>query len=359
MRFLIGVCLLSLWLGWLPREGIDANLSQTLPAAPAAAPGNVAVAGPEAVARQRALAWLHAQQLPDGSFGQRLSDGTFSGDPASTADVVYVLALAGADPAGPAWTVKEHSALQALAGLTPGYAEADAGQAGKIARAVAASGHDVRSFAGLDLVKIIEGFYNAKTGRYHPELLYRNTLAIEGLARAGVAVPPAAVDALLAARLPDGGWFWAFQGETSDLDTTGFVLDILSTYGGLRCAPALAPAADYVAGQQAAAGAWGATTPPGPPNANSTALAVAGLAAAGYDLAGDVRLTRAGRDPLASLLAFQEASGAFVYIPQPGREEVRLAATTDALTALAPATLAPLQSNTFCGAWYLPVRLAG
>ena len=43
---------------------------------------------------QRAIAWLHTQQLADGSFGGA----------SVTADVVYVLALAGENPAGLAWT---------------------------------------------------------------------------------------------------------------------------------------------------------------------------------------------------------------------------------------------------------------
>ena len=50
---------------------------------------------------QRAIAWLHTQQLADGSFG---------GD-SVTADVVYVLALAGENPGGPAWTPGSKSAL--------------------------------------------------------------------------------------------------------------------------------------------------------------------------------------------------------------------------------------------------------
>jgi hypothetical protein len=158
---------------------------------------------------------------------------------------------------------------------------------------------------------------------------------------------------LLSARLPDGGWFWAFEGDTADLDTTAHVLQLLALYDGMRCTPYLSATADYLARQQDAAGGWGATTPPGPPNSDSTALAVAGLRSAGYDLE-QARWLRVGRDPLASLLAFQEASGAFVYIAQPGREEVRLAATIDALTALAP-----LPQATTCGATYLPVRLLG
>jgi hypothetical protein len=64
-------------------------------------------------------------------------------------------------------------------------------------------------------------------------------------------------------------------------------------------------------------------------------MSVGGLWAAGLDPSG-ARFTKQGRDAVEVLLAFQEWSGAFAYIRQPGQEEVRLLATTDALGALAP-----------------------
>ena len=98
---------------------------------------------------QRAIAWLHTQQLADGSFG----NATW-GSASVTADVVYVLALAGEDPGGPAWTKGGKSALDALAALTPDYiVSGDAGQAGKVARAVAAAGRNPRNFAGTDVIE--------------------------------------------------------------------------------------------------------------------------------------------------------------------------------------------------------------
>jgi hypothetical protein len=324
---------------------------------PVAAAWPVSEQDPVAAAKQRGIAWLHTQQLPDGSFGQRLA-GQPTGSPSTTADAVYVLALLGEDPGGPGWSVNGHSALDALAALAPDFARADAGQAGKVALAVAAAGRDPHSFGGLDLVGIIEGFYDPATGRYHPQLLFRDAIAVQALARSGVQVPNAALDALWQARLPDGGWFWAFDGQESDLDTTGFVTQVLATYAPARCAPALLPAVDYLAGHQDPAGGWGATNPPGPPNANSTALAVAGLIVMSYDVQNDTGvLARHGQSPLASLLAFQEPGGAFVYIRQPGREEVRLAATSDALSALS--LLVPGKpSGPACNLMYLPLRLA-
>jgi hypothetical protein len=290
----------------------------------------------------RALDWLHTQQLPDGGFGQRLPGGAYRSSAGATADVVYALALLGEDPAGPRWTINGRSAMDALAKLAPGYVNTDAGQAGKVASAVALAGQNPRAFAGMDLVKTIQGSYDPKTGRYHPLYEFRHTLAVEGLLRSGVQVPPAALDALFKAQLPDGGWFWSFDGKKSDVDTTGRVLQVLGGVAKRQNAAAFGRAADLLARSQLAEGGWNVGYQVGPANANSTALAVGGLWAAGLDPQGS-RFRRStgafpakkGQGALDALLGFQERSGAFAYIRQPGQEEVRLLATTDALGALA------------------------
>lgn len=291
----------------------------------AAMPADVAADDPVA----RAIAWLHTQQRSDGSFGQPAASASV------TADVVYVLALLGEDPAGPAWTpAGGQSALRALAALAPSYVQADAGQAGKVARAVVLAGGNPRDFAGLDLIAIIQNAYDPATGRYHPALLYRHTLALEGLLRAGLVVPDAAVQALLQAQLTDGGWFWSFDAEQSDVDTTGRVLQVLAGQARLREPTAFGRAAHYLCRQQLGRGGWNVGQDAGPANANSTALAVAGLRAVGFDPQGPA-FRRAGQGALDALRLFQQADGGFVYIRQPGKEESRLMATVDALAALA------------------------
>lgn len=282
---------------------------------------------------QRAVAWLHAQQRPDGGFGQPTASAS------ATADTVYALALIGENPDGPAWTpAGGQSALRALAALAPGYVYADAGQAGKVARAVALAGGNPRSFGGLDLIAIIQAAYDPATGRYHPALLYRHTLAVEGLLRASETPPPAALQALLNAQLADGGWFWSFDAEQSDVDSTGRVLQVLAGQADVRrrFAPeaAFGRAAAFLCRQQLPAGGWNVGNQDGPANANSTALAVAGLRAAGYDPQGRA-FRRAGRGAVDALHTFQEPAGGFVYVRAPGKEESRLMATIDALSALA------------------------
>jgi len=288
----------------------------------------VTAADPVQEVIDRAVAWLKTQQLPDGGFGYKGKSSA-----AMTADVVYALALAGEQPDGRAWTTAAgRSALDALAELAPAYVGTDAGQAGKIARAVSLAGGDPRAFGGLDLIAIIEAAYDPATGRYHPSFAFRHTLAVEALHRAGVEVPPGASMALRLAQLPDGGWFWSFNqdagAERSDVDTTGRVLLLLGGLLDVRDPCAYKLAGSYLSGMQLPGGWNDGQTEGAPANANSTALAIAGLSAAGIDPedAQDVRTT---------LLAFQEPSGAFVYTLDPTvGQEVRVMATAEALVAL-------------------------
>lgn len=304
---------------------------------------------------QRAVSWLRTQQLPDGSFGQWLPDHSYRGSASVTADAVYVLALAGENPAGPAWTQNGHSALDALANLAPTYVYSDAGQAGKVARAVVLGGGDPHHFAGMDLIAIIQAAYNPATGRYHPNLLYRDTLAMEGLLRAGASIPPAALNALLQAQLPGGGWFWSFDGTQADVDTTGRVLQLLAGQVGAGCLPAYERAVHFLAVAQVAGGGWGVYPTPNtnPANADSTGLAIAGLRATGHDPNGPLFMKN-GHTATASLLAFQQPDGSFVYTSSSGPEVSRLTATFDALNAL----IQPLGQQPICQLLYLPMLLA-
>ena len=179
-----------------------------------------------------------------------------------------------------------------------------------------------------------------------------HTLAVEALRRAGEPVPNAAVNALLAAQLPNGGWFWAFiepgqidpGKDQSDVDTTGRVLQLLAGPLGLQCLTATyGRAAAYLAGGQLASGGWGVRAGQAPENANSTGLVIAGLRASGRN-SDAAPFRAAGQTATAALLSYQEPSGAFIYTKQAGKEESRLMATTDALVGL----LQPLASTAIC-----------
>ncbi len=300
-----------------------------------------------------AVAWLHTQQLPDGGFGI-----TSTASAAVTADAVYALALAGEDPGSPAWTVNGHSALDALTALAPAYARSDAGQAGKVARAVAAAGRNPRSFAGMDLIAVIQAAYNPATGRYSADFLFRHAVAIEALQRAKVEVPAAAYKALRDGQLPDGGWFWSFNdapGKKSDVDTTGRVLQVLGSAPTSACDAGYMRAASYLQSVQGLTGAWAVDASPSSVlNANSTALAVGGLRAIGRHPE-SAPFVKGGKSGWDALLAFQESSGAFVYSMPADPRTNRMTATTDALAGM----LQPLgdSATAGCSRLYLPLIL--
>lgn len=316
-----------------------------LPAASAADPIQTAV--------KAAVQWLHTQQLADGSFGGT----TKQPSAAITSDVVYVLALAGEDVDGPAWTKGGVSALDALAKMTAGYVGTDAGQAGKVARAAAAGGANPRAFGGIDLIAVIEKAYDPATGRYHPSFLFRQTLAMEGLRVAGEPVPAKAYEALRAGQLADGGWAWAYptpeKAPSPDIDSTGRVLQTLSAQSQGVCDIDILSGVNYLLRTQLSAGDWPDLSTKTAGNANSTGLAVGGLRSVGRDPAA-APFIKGGRSALQALLSYQEASGAFAYMAEAGKEELRITATTDALMGL----LQPIGTAGRCLSVYLPVLLA-
>jgi hypothetical protein len=209
----------------------------------------------------------------------------------------------------------------------------------------------------MDIIAVIETAYDPATGRYHPDFLFRHTIAIEALQRAGLPIPPAAYTALRKAQLRDGSWFWTFDGEKGDVDTTGRVLQVLGQSPVGTCDIGFKAAAGYLAHAQGSNGAWSVDAPPttSPPNANSTGLAVGGLRAIGRD-PNAAPFLKGTTSAMQALLAFQEPGGAFVYVAEPGKEEIRLTATADALLGLLQTQGQP--ATTGCRSMYLPMILA-
>jgi hypothetical protein len=139
-----------------------------------------------------ALAWLHTQQE---SSGDR--DGAI-GTSSVSCDVARVVALAGEDPDGPAWTPGSISLLQRCQMDLPEiFIRDDAGITAKVLRAAVATGNDPRDFGGYDLIARVEAAYDPTTGLYHPKSVFRDTLAVLALQEAGRPVPDAAIQALI------------------------------------------------------------------------------------------------------------------------------------------------------------------
>lgn len=294
-----------------------------------------------------AVVWLRSLQQNDGHIGGL----------GVSCEVTWVVALAGSDPAGLAWTPASASLLDACeADVSIYLARRDAGRMGKVLRAVVAAGADPRHFAGLDLIAELEAKYDPALGLYDPNFFFRQDLAILALHEAGRSLPPGVLPAILAQQHPDGGWSWAVEPDPaggfstdSDLDATARTLQVLSALGA-GSHPAVGRAARLIQTQQNAAGGWGYDA--GPTNANSTALSIEGLLAAGWDPESAPFLP-AGQTPVQILLDLQAPDGAFNY--RLDNPESRLLATLDAIPALLhsyPSDVSlPIKS-------YLPVILA-
>ncbi|MCX2727177.1 terpene cyclase/mutase family protein [Thermomicrobium sp. 4228-Ro] len=270
-----------------------------------------------------ATAWLVTQQRPDGGFAG------FSGesDPGMTVDAVLALAAAGLDPAQPH---PEHgtSPVAYLASAANSYGQKPGGAA-KLALAAVASGRNPRAFGGVDLVARLEQAYDRQTGLYDQQL-FSNAYALLALAAAGVNVPEAAVQAVLARQASDGSWAWDGSTEpgAGDSNTTALVVQALAALG-YADHPAVARALQYLRSVQAPDGAF-AYQPADPlvGDANSTALVVQALLAVGEE-----PQSVDWRFALDALARFANPSGALRW--RDDAPDDNLFATVQAIPALA------------------------
>ena len=278
---------------------------------------------------ENAVAWFRTQQIEDGSIG-----GQNTGKSCETA---WVVALAGEDPDAPTWTPAGISLLDACERDVPIYlARRDSGRMGKVLRAAAATDANPHDFGGLDLIAEIESKYDPAIGLYDPAFFFRQNLAILALHEAGRPLPAEVLPAILAQQRPNGAWSWAVEpdpasgfSDEGDLDTTGRTLQVIRALGLSLNHPAYIHAIEYINSQQNQDGGWGDNL--GPTNANTTAIIIEGLLAAGWDPEAPPYI-QSGHNPVQTLLNLQEESGAFIY--RVGGEESRLLATIDAVPAL-------------------------
>jgi hypothetical protein len=281
----------------------------------------------EAEALQAALTWLAGEQRSDGGFSNGFSDAS---DPGTTADIVVGLAAAGQDPAE--WVRSENSPIDFLENsAADGFADGP-GLVAKVVQAVLAAGRDPRSFGGQNLVMVLQAGFDASTGWFGGP--YDTSLTLLGLDTAGEAIPEAAVERLVAARLEDGSY--SFSGDRTagagDTNTTSLAVQSLLAVGRSE---EIALSLEYFRSQQNDDGGWTYQKPSSfgeETDSNSTALVILALDAAGE------RLSQWG-DPTAALLALQQPEGGFAYNSStPGNN---LLATVQVLPALAAAARQP------------------
>ena len=330
------VVVLTLLIGLLPTAVPAALARQTTP--PAASPV-ASSALPDAVA------WLLAQQMPDGAFAG--FDG--GADPSVTADAV--VALRAAEVAGIAAGDAAPRAVAYLEGRAAEAVGAGPGAAAKLTLAAVAGGRDPRSFGGQDLVAALSrplpaGTPVALDGAFGDDL-YDHLTVVLAMVAAGEPVPPTALDLIRQTQAANGGW--AFDGattpEATDSNTTALAIQAFVAAGlpvdaGVADGSDLANDPVVVKGLEAlrgfkAPGGGVVFQPSDPPlpDANSTALAVQAILAVGQDpssaewgnAAGALRafanpgggIRYVGADPADNLFATLQAMPALAELPLP------------------------------------------
>lgn len=266
--------------------------------------GQVAAAPLAPSVAANATSWLRGQQQPDGGL-PGMKGGS---DPSATADAAVAFAAAGIDPA----QVKQgdHSIIDFLTASAGSYGASAAGAA-KLALAAAAAGKNPHDFGGVDLISRLKGHLDPKSGLYDQQI-FTHAYAMLALAAAKEPVPPAAINGLEQHQAGDGSW--SFTGSTDpgqgDSNTTAIAVQAL-TAAGSAGSTAIEKALGYLKTVRVSDGSYayqpgGASPPAG--DANSTALAIQALAAAGQSPEAGV----AG-SPLDALARFQNSDGAFRF----------------------------------------------
>jgi hypothetical protein len=264
----------------------------------------------------QALPYLQSQQQDNGGidpFGSGVDAG-------STARTLYALNAVGyptnAIQTGDGTTMLDFLETQVIsytyANNIPTSDNLFPGRAGLMLAAVAASGADPTSFAGVNLVDAINGTLQP-TGAYSTTAEsgfssgaasgINQAFAIFGLVAAGQPIPTEATDWLVGVQEADGSWF------DGDIDATSY--GITALIGSGNVAPtdeSIQQAIAFLRSQQTASSAlWNDGDATGEA-ANSTAWAITALATAGYLPMGE-SWAQSGTTPQQALVGLQNDEG--------------------------------------------------
>jgi hypothetical protein len=249
---------------------------------------------------------LHAREGARYIASQQTSTGAFFSEnyPADAqGEALMALATGGVSGAS------VDAALRYLAKTGPARADERAAYAARIVMGLVAVGRDPTSFGGVDYLSKITSRYDAVTGRYDPQNLYSDALAMLGVLAGGGTLPEHSLRFLRANACTDGG----FGHEQAcaggpDVDTTAIVLDVLISSGAPATDAARSGARAWLIKQQNDDAGFGANKRGEATNANSTGLAATAMTASGeqWRVAG-------GATPSSALEALQMSNGGFRY----------------------------------------------
>ena len=218
----------------------------------------------------------------------------------------------------------------------------NAGQAGRLAAALAMANENPYWLGYTDLIDIIHQAYDPSSGSFDPHAnIWNHALALWGLSASSADVPAEALTWLLDQRNDDGGWGWA-SGQVSDSNSTALAMQALIGCGLDPQHVAIAEAMAYLQAVQISDGGfpWNSDFPIS--DTDSTAMVIQAILATGDDPSADWdwarTLTSTGQitatihKPMDRLLALQTSSGAFEWRPGYGENPL---STLQAIPALA------------------------
>ena len=265
---------------------------------------------------------LVSLQGPDGAYAG------FSGEPDVTATLDALTALAAARSAGVEVDLGPTLAYLAAGALV--YAQTGPASAARLAIALAAAGEDPSEFASVNAVALVAAGFDEGAG-FCGAQVYEHSLCVMALVVGGADVPAAWIDVLRANQNDDGGWVFdgAAGSRASDSNTTAVALQAMIAAGVPVDDAVVIAGRDYLRSLVAVGGGFAyMLADPLVADANSTALGIQALLALGED----PRSADWG-DPVAALLAMQNASGLFAYSAE--YPDDNLFATVQAVPALA------------------------
>jgi hypothetical protein len=251
-----------------------------------------------AEAIEAAAEWLvSTHQNDDGGFtafsaGANAAPSDFAG----TVDALLALAAVGEPVEELLASLESQPEAVAVGAAQSG------GSAGKLVLALVVAGADPRDFAGFSPVITLTQHFSPD-GAANVADPYNQALAILGLVAAEEAVPPEAIDYLLAGQAAGdelaGSWDDGF-GTAGNTDATAMAIMALYASGMEPDSPELQAAGDFLEQNRLETGGWG-YAPGLPESANSTSLGLQALSALG----------RHSEVALSALLAWQQPSGEF------------------------------------------------
>ncbi len=258
--------------GFLLHTPDASELLATLQAIPAMSGRSPLLRG-AAVSSARAVQAALDERQMSGAFAA----GFIEGGPAATIDALLALHAAGVDPE----EALEQGALSVTAWLIaegPAYALSGAEGAGRVAAAAVALGLDPANVGGADIAATLAGHLDAVTGLFGDGATASQAWAMIGWSALGRDVPDTVIDALMALA-GDGGWSIGAGAPVADADSTALALEALVAAGLSADDVRVRGVVAALGGFQDASGGFRGLF--GIASADTTARAIVALSAAG------------------------------------------------------------------------------